>query len=268
MKRKFYHLFFGKKRFQKLFEKLYIFAISGMYYGHGGDFETSGEIWVLHFLKKQFKNADTLTFFDIGGHFGEYSKRITEIFKDKNIKVHTFEPSPNTFKKLTASVGETDKIIANNFGLSDTKTSSVLYQAHAETWASVHKRKLDYLDKEVMAEENIQLDTIDNYCEINNIHHIHLLKLDIEGHEFSALKGGINMIQNNKVDFIQFEFGECSIDSRTFIQDFYYLLRDNYKIYRIIKDGLVELTPYKQTYELFCTVNYLAIRKNAGFQYE
>ena len=62
MKSKFYHLFFGKKRFQKLFERIYMFCMSGMYYGHGGDFETSGELWVLDFIKLKLKNIETLSF--------------------------------------------------------------------------------------------------------------------------------------------------------------------------------------------------------------
>jgi FkbM family methyltransferase len=268
MRRKFYHLFFGKKRFQKFFEKLYIFAISGMYYGHGGDFEASGEIWVLHFLKQQLKDKRNLVFFDIGAHFGEYSKRIVQIFGRADIAVHAFEPSPNTFKKLAESVKGMATIITNNFGLSDQAENAVLYQAHADTWASVYNRKIDYLGKQVMYEEQIRLSTIDEYCRSNNIEHIHLVKLDIEGHEFKALKGGVSAIQNGRIDFIQFEFGEASIDSRTFIQDFYYLLHEQYRLYRIVRDGLVELEPYKQTYELFYTTNYLAIRRGAGYTYE
>ena len=60
---------------------------------------------------------------------------------------------------------------------------------------------------------------------------------------------------------IQFEFGGCNIDYRTYFRDFYYLLKENYKIYRILKDGLFELKQYKESYEIFINVNYLAIRK-------
>lgn len=69
------------------------------------------------------------------------------------------------------------------------------------------------------------------------------------------------MICNNKIEVIQFEFGGCNIDSRTYFQDFYYLLKDNYKIYRILKNGLIEIKSYKEIYEIFITINYLAIKK-------
>lgn len=75
------------------------------------------------------------------------------------------------------------------------------------------------------------------------------------------MNGAKQMINDKRIDAIQFEFGGCNIDSRTFFQDFFYLLKDNYKIYRVLKDGLLEMPIYKETYEIFITINYLAIKK-------
>jgi hypothetical protein len=69
------------------------------------------------------------------------------------------------------------------------------------------------------------------------------------------------MISEKKIDNIQFEFGGCNIDSRTYFQDFFYLLKDNYRIYRVLKDGLFEIPTYKETYEIFTTINYSAVKK-------
>ena len=75
------------------------------------------------------------------------------------------------------------------------------------------------------------------------------------------MNGAKQMINDKRIDAIQFEFGGCNIDSRTFFQDFFYLLKDHYKIYRVLKDGLLEMPIYKETYEIFITINYLAIKK-------
>ena len=109
--------------------------------------------------------------------------------------------------------------------------------------------------------EEIKLSTLDVYCSANKIDRIHFLKLDIEGHELKALNGAKRMIDSKNIDIIQFEFGGANIDSRTYFQDFFYLLKDNYSIYRIVKDGLFEMPIYKETYEVFLTINYLAVRK-------
>ena len=79
--------------------------------------------------------------------------------------------------------------------------------------------------------------------------------------KLKALNGAAQMINSKQIDVIQFEFGGCNIDSRTYFQDFYYLLKDNYKIYRILKDGLYQINQYKEIYEAFTTTNYLAEKK-------
>ena len=65
-------------------------------------------------------------------------------------------------------------------------------------------------------------------------------------------------MNKKKIKFIQFEFGSCNIDSKTYFQDFWYLLKDNYNIYRIVKDGITPIIKYKETSEIFTTINYLA----------
>ena len=59
------------------------------------------------------------------------------------------------------------------------------------------------------------------------------------------------------IDFIQFEFGGCNIDSRTYLQDFWYELK-NYQIKRIIRDGLVDIGVYRESEEMFGNQNFLA----------
>src|SRR5690606_3866529 len=110
----------------------------------------------------------------------------------------------------------------------------------------------------------IEIRTIDQFCRDQNISNIDFLKLDIEGHEMAALRGASEMLNKNAIRFIQFEFGGCNIDSRTYFQDFWYLLHERYKIYRIVRDGLFHVERYSETYEIFRTINYLAELKNSN----
>ncbi|GHV56141.1 hypothetical protein AGMMS49579_20380 [Spirochaetia bacterium] len=77
-----------------------------------------------------------------------------------------------------------------------------------------------------------------------------------------VLEGAKHMIQSGNIDFIQFEFGGCNIDSRTYFQDFFYALKDRYRIYRIIRDGLFEIKAYREMYECFMNSNFFAERIN------
>ena len=127
--------------------------------------------------------------------------------------------------------------------------------------ASIYHRRLDHFGISMKHIEEIQLRTLDNFCGEMGIHHIDLLKLDVEGYELKVLMGAQHLINSNSIDFIQFEFGGCNIDSRTYFQDFFYLLNPHYKIYRILKDGLAFINNYKETCEIFITTNYLAISR-------
>ena len=51
-----------------------------------------------------------------------------------------------------------------------------------------------------------------------NKKHIDIVKIDIEGREIAALTGFGEAI--NAASIIQFEYGECNIDTRTYFQDF------------------------------------------------
>jgi len=176
--------------------------------------------------------------------------------------IYAFEPSNKTFNKLKTNLADLTKLKLHNFGLGNENTKITLYTNSDESGlASVYKRRLDHFNIDMNKSEDIVIKTLDAFCDENRIQHVHFLKLDVEGHELKVLEGAKKMLHSGSIDFIQFEFGGCNIDSRTYFQDFYYLLKDNYKIYRIVKDGLYHINQYREMYEAFITTNYLAERK-------
>lgn len=251
----------GKKSFQKIFESLYLFSLFGMNIGRGGNPKDSGEKNAMSYINRHFEMLNDLTIFDVGANIGHYSVLLKEIFGEKAI-IHSFEPSKKTFDKLISNIGDKNKIYLHNFGFGSENTKIILYSDSDESGlASVYKRRLDHFNIDMSKSEQIEIKTLDTFCNDQKIEHIHFLKLDVEGHELKVMEGASKMLKSGAIDFIQFEFGGCNIDSRTFFQDFYYLLKDNYKIYRIVKDGLYQINQYKEMYEAFTTTNYLAEKK-------
>ncbi|MBK6830417.1 MAG: FkbM family methyltransferase [Flavobacteriales bacterium] len=92
--------------------------------------------------------------------------------------------------------------------------------------------------------DRIELRTVDGFCQEQGIERIHYLKVDTEGHELSVLKGAHEMIEQGKVDFIQFEFGECHLDSRVFFRDLFTFLSPRYLVHRILPEGIWPLPAY------------------------
>ncbi len=244
---------------QRFYESLLRLSLKGMNYGNGGDYQSSGELNVLQYMKGKLQPDTQVIAFDVGANIGNYSKALADTF-ESNLMIHAFEPSLKTFDRLLTNTSCIKNIFRNNFGFSDIENTSVLYfNKDASGLASIYQRQ--HLSISLDRSEEIKLTTIDAYCHGNNIEKIHFLKLDIEGHELSALKGAQRMINERKIDFIQFEFGGTNIDSRTYFRDFFYLLKDNYRLYRVLRDGLWEIPHYSIPREIFGSINYLAEMK-------
>lgn len=250
----------GQKNYQKLFENLNRISLNGMNIGGWTNNINSGEAKVLKYIQGRLKHKGMLVIFDVGANVGNYSVLLQEVF-NQNAKIFSFEPSKATFNILNENTKQYANINQYNFGFGDKNASLTLFtNKEASGLASLFKRRLDHFNIDMNIKEDITIKTIDDFCNETNVGHINFLKLDIEGNELNALHGAKTMLSKNKIDFIQFEFGGCNIDSRTYFQDFYYLLKENYSIYRIVKDGLYEINQYKEIYEAFTTTNYLAER--------
>lgn len=251
---------------QPLWEKTHRLSLIGMNYWGGNDLYSSGEIKVIEYVyKKLLTNSKTsFTIFDVGANVGKYCKCLVELApKNKKIQLHCFEPSKKTFEKLaSASLSNTFiQISYNNFGLSDVAESKELYSSSdTATIASLYntKDKLGKFKEEY--KEEIVLKTIDDYCEQGQISHIDFLKIDVEGHEISTLKGATKMIAAKAISYIQFEFGDCNIASKTYMRDFFDLL-PQYNIYRILPNGMRHIKNYSEDIEIFATSNFLAVLK-------
>lgn len=149
----------------------------------------------------------------------------------------------------------------NNVGLGKQRKQSMLhYNNEGSGLASLTKRRLEHFNIDFTKSEKVQIITLDEYCFSRNIHHIHLLKIDVEGHELDVLHGATVMFQNKAIDMVTFEFGGCNIDTRTYFQDFWYFFKDkNMLIYRILPHNrLYKILSYNEMYEQFTTTNYLA----------
>jgi FkbM family methyltransferase len=256
--------FLGKIRFQGFFRKLYHLSVKGMNYGNANNYGGNGEIFALKKIRGILiqKKTGSLVLMDVGANIGAYSKSVIEIFEGLDYQLHVFEPSAETYKKLVENVGSLSQVHFHNIGLSNQKDAAVLFSSEEKSsLASLYPRNLKHTSIDFSKKENVSLNTLDAFCKENNIDSIDFLKIDVEGHELKVFEGAQNMFSNKGIKIIQFEFGGCNIDSRTFFKDFHLLLHSNYSLFRIVKDGLVPLPKYTEDYEIFKSSNFLAILK-------
>lgn len=250
---------FGKKETYGLWYELFKLALKGMNMDLEGDIYSSGELYVCELLKKLGMDGERV-FFDVGANIGEYTKTLKEHFPKSTI--HCFEPAKETFKVLEENVGANENVVLNNIAISDrAEERKLYYDDELSGLASLYKRKLDYYNIDFSKSEIVKVGTLDDYCERYHIDVIDFLKMDVEGNEFKALQGAGRLLQENRINIIQLEFGGTNIDARTYFRDFWNLLHENYYAYRILKNGLWEIKRYTERLECFCCTNYMFINK-------
>jgi FkbM family methyltransferase len=248
----FLKFFLGKKFGQRFFRLLYVFSLKGMNFGGGSDYQESGEAWVLKYIAKQTPVA-SMVVFDVGGNVGNYAIQVAKILP--LAKIFSFEPAKKTFESLQNNIQHYTNIAPYNLALGNQIGKAVLY---SHTYESGLASVYDRVGLDLNYREEIQISTIDNFCEEHNLTRIDFLKLDIEGNEYRALEGALKMLKGNKIKYIQFEFGGTDIDARVFFRDFYKLLAPQYQLFRILKNGLHPIVTYQETEEIFITTNYFA----------
>lgn len=244
---------------QYLIEKLLRYS-----YG-GGNIQTSGELDALKYVCNRLNShavGQELVLFDVGANVGNYSLVMSKYFAEP-YHIYAFEPLNSTFHMLEERISVNPFIKCYNFGFSSEEISMPIYtNASGSGMSSVYQRRLDHFGLNLGESVECKFSTIDNFCAANHLDRLNFLKIDVEGHELSVLKGAQKMIENGQIDFIQFEFAGCNIDSRTFFQDFWYLLKDKYSLYRIYPHGLYPIKKYTELCEIFICTNYLAELKS------
>lgn len=197
---------------------------------------------------------------DVGGNKGLYTKQI--LHASHNCDVVIFEPAYSNFKHLNQLFSDSPTVKIEQLALSDTNTEATLYSDRdGSGLASLTKRRLDHFGIIFEHTETTKTIRFENYWKSKlNSQQIDICKIDIEGHELSALAGFGEAIKN--ISVIQFEFGGANIDTRTFFQDLWYFFDDHqFDLYRISPLGLLKVQKYKEADEHFKTTNYLARRR-------
>ena len=194
--------------------------------------------------------------FDIGANIGLYSEELRKYFPES--RIYAFEPSSASSIKFQERFMDDEKIFLVRSAVGKSNGESVLYSDYESSGlASLTSRRLDHFGIKFENSERISILTLDQWCQENHVLP-DLIKIDVEGHELDVLEGAQNLIR--EVSLIQFEFGGCNIDTRTFFQDFFYFFKNiNFDLYRITPNGLQKITKYAEEDEYFVTTNYLAL---------
>ena len=248
----------GRGRTQFIFRRMHTVALIGRNFGPS-EVGKSGELSALQRMKAAVPVADVI--FDVGANVGEWSMSAAHCWP--LARIHAFEPSASTFATLEAATSGM-RVTCVRTALSDQSGRVELHEVPGMPGlSSLHARDLSTHGMVMTATEEVSASTLDEYCDAQHITAIDVLKLDVEGHELAVLHGARRLLSDRCIKFIQFEFGGTNIDSRTYLRDFVKLLGADFRIYRLLADG-VEPLHYSEREEIFVTTNYLAELREPG----
>jgi len=159
-------------------------------------------------LQRLLTGRDVRHVFDVGANVGSLTEQYLKSFP--NAAIHAFEPNPDLVGRLkTKFAGDTrvtviDRVVCDHSGsipfhinLMDA-TSSILPRDQGRRYFPSEDR--------LLRKSELPSVTLDDYCSLNSIHHIDLLKFDIQGGEGAALRGSSRLLEKQAVDVL---YSEC-----------------------------------------------------------
>ncbi len=153
---------------------------------------------------------------EAGAFNGNDTKRLAAFWPDANI--HTFEPVPELFQKMTQNTKNLPNVYRYQLALSDKNGSAPLYLAQKpqkpgiiSQASSLHKPKerLKWSDMQFLNTIMVETITLDTWVQQNSIDSVDFLWLDLQGHELPVLQAAPKLLQNIKVIYTEVGFIEA-----------------------------------------------------------
>jgi len=142
--------------------------------------------------------------FDVGANIGWYTTLFQSLCGPEGA-VHSFEPVPSTFEELKRNVSlnvNASRVFLNDFGLGDQQeeTEMFLFPDLPSGHASLANNS-----KIASTAVSVRLTTLNSYVKENQIDHVDLVKVDIEGAEIMFLKGATRLFDQKTPPVILME---------------------------------------------------------------
>ena len=167
------------------------------------------DIWM---SQKDMIDNPAPVIFDVGAHIGSVAEEYRKVFPAATI--HAFEPTPASFAELQKLAGKDPNLFAHQMAIGDQKGSMKLNKNVAPMTNSLLPadprctQAWGYLGEDiynVVEQVEVETTSIDLFCEEQAIKQLDILKLDIQGYEYTALQGARRMLEKHAISLVYME---------------------------------------------------------------
>jgi FkbM family methyltransferase len=163
-------------------------------------------------IKNYLATLEVKVVFDVGANIGQSAQSYLKNFAES--KIYCFEPVEETFLHLQRSLRGHDNILTFKIALSSTKgTGKMVLEGPSDQFFLLNTPRDGQVDGRSPLEE-VNLETIDEFCREHKIDRINFLKIDAEGGDFNVLMGADEMLSRHQIDVVQVEAGMNSKNKR------------------------------------------------------
>ena len=177
-------------------------------------------------LRAEKSGNKNLVVFDVGANRGDWTNEILRFAQQESVQLHLFEISSNLASSLKKRFESEGFIKVHNIGLSN----SVGFAKYAKYPESEEYNSLlvtstlwNELEREISTVPTL---TGNIFCANHNIQFVDLVKIDVEGWEWHVLKGFEEMLCQQQIGIVQFEYGYPTGDTHVLMKDFFNLFGD------------------------------------------
>ena len=176
-------------------------------------------------LLEQIRSSDVV--WDIGANIGLYSVQFAKCLSTDGA-VYAFEPVPEVFIKLQEYTESHPQVTCFNIALSEVNGQTFIERGRDPLLAT--SKIINY-----KSDSSIQVQAItgDEFLRIEKGSFPTFLKIDVEGHELSVLKGIKDLLENNppRVIGIEIHFEKLSeVGEKYGPMEIVHMLQPNYKL--------------------------------------
>jgi FkbM family methyltransferase len=140
---------------------------------------------------------------DVGANYGQSVRAFKQAFPRSTI--HSFEPSPTTFQALSRNCRELTGVSPWNCGVGSSNATLTFHENENPDMSSFLTPGATCWGK-VVRSTDVPVVTLDSFAATHGIEFVHLLKSDTQGYDFEVFKGAAELMRQNRIGMIYFEF--------------------------------------------------------------
>jgi FkbM family methyltransferase len=173
------------------------------------DIETNGEAWLI----SACASLRPRMVVDIGANIGEWTLRAVQSFPEA--RLFAFEPNPQIYEELGRKTANIASITCVPQAISAEAGNRALHIKSGPHSGVSSLTKFEHHDERVL----VSAIRGDDWMKSRGVEHIDLMKVDVEGHEYSVLRSFELAFRESRIGVVQFEFAIPNPVERVFLRD-------------------------------------------------